>query len=192
MKVFPLLENNKDVNHYSVFAFGPIPLLIKLGSLISDKYPVQVYQLKKEPSTWEWQSIPKDFDYLIEIPEKKCNKVALNLSLSADINNKRITDVFGNDDISIWKMRVSDCEFPKNDHLRSPDQLVLFSRYFRRILNDIKLAHPGAKELHIFPAVPVACAVEIGRLRQQKADLSYLVYDQNNKNGGFTPVMRIE
>jgi hypothetical protein len=59
-------------------------------------------------------------------------------------------------------------------------------------LNDIKLAHPGAKELHIFPAVPVACAVEIGRLRQQKADLSYLVYDQNNKNGGFTPVMRIE
>jgi hypothetical protein len=190
--VLPLLENNRGVNHYSIFAYAPIPLLILLGALISDIYPVQVYQLKKEPPTWSWQITPKNFDYIIEEPDKKCKRVALNLSLSADIDNRRITNVIGNDDISIWKMKVNDCEFPKNDHLRSPEQLILFSIYFRKMLNNIRLSQPEVTEIHLFPAVPMSCAVEIGRLRQQKADLSFVVYDQNNKNDGFTPVLRID
>jgi hypothetical protein len=39
--------------------------------------------------------------------------------------------------------------------------------------------------LHVFPAMPVSLAVELGRVRMPKADLPWLLYDQMNARGGF-------
>src|SRR5947207_1243714 len=38
--------------HFSMFGFAPQPLLILLGSLFTDKIPVNVYQLHREPPNW--------------------------------------------------------------------------------------------------------------------------------------------
>jgi hypothetical protein len=159
--------------------------------LIPDHYPAQVYQLKKEPQTWAWQPEPKDFDFLVTEPNKNYETVALNLSLSADIDNQRIFDAMQTEDISIWKMETTDTIFPKNDHLRGKGQLSLFSRYLRTLLNKIKYLHGQNSIIHIFPAVSVAYAVEMGRVRQPKADLPYEIYDQNNKAGGFISTLTI-
>ncbi|MDP2965580.1 MAG: SAVED domain-containing protein [Pelolinea sp.] len=191
-KVEHILENNNGVNHYSIFAFAPIPLLIKLGSLIPDHYLAQIYQLKREPQSWEWQPDPKEFDFNIDEPKEGFKTVALNLSLSADIENQRIYDTLKSDDISIWKMESVETEFPKNDHLRGKGQLSLFSRYFRKLLNNIKIIHGQNTSLHVFPAIPLAYAVEIGRVRQPKADMPLVIYDQNNKTGGFVPALTID
>ena len=88
-------------------------------------------------------------------------------------------------------MDITETQFPKNDHLRGKGQLILFSNYIRKLLNQIKAEHGQDKVLHIFPAISLAYAVELGRIRQTKADLPLLVYDQNNKSGGFIPALKI-
>ena len=37
-----------------MFALGPIPLLVKLGALLGDITPADVYQLHREPAGWCW------------------------------------------------------------------------------------------------------------------------------------------
>lgn len=190
--VEPYLENSQERNHYSIFAFAPIPLLIKLGTLLPDKYPAQVYQLTKEPPTWEWQPEPEVFDFKVYEPTENYKTVVLNLSLSADIHYQRIYDAMQTKDVSIWCMDISETVFPKNDHLRGKGQLILFSRQFRKLLNMIKMKHGQNTTLHIFPAIPVAYAVEIGRAWSEKADMPLAIYDQNNKSNGFFHALTIK
>ena len=98
-----------DIQHLSIFALAPQPLLIELGVLISDICQADVYQLHREPANWKWQDDPDGFDYIVEEPEV-IQKVALNLSLSAAIDNERIINVLGTD-TSIWTVTI-----PKPDN----------------------------------------------------------------------------
>lgn len=176
-----------EIEHISVFALAPMPLLILLGTLLSDLTNCEVYQLHREPADWTWQDSPKDFKFLMEKPEKIHNQVALNLSLSADITNDRILKVLGKN-VSIWNMRISN---PNNDFLKGKEQLSLFRKEFRFLLNEIKKTHGEETTINLFLAVPVAVAVEIGRTWMPKADLPFLIYDQNTQNKGFFKTFRI-
>jgi hypothetical protein len=187
-KVKPIINNVGERNHFSIFAFAPQPLLIKLGILLSDIYPVEVYQLHREPTTWEWQPGPEKFEYLIKEPETENPLVALNLSLSATIDSQRIARVLAGQIYSEWLVTISN---PNNDFLKNKGQLQLFRQEFRLLLDKIKAKHGEDAVIHIFPAVPVSVAVEIGRVRQPKADLPFVIYDQNNKLKGFSQALRI-
>ena len=173
---------SKEIEHFSVFAFAPQPLLVELGRLLSDIPAAEVYQLHREPPDWIWQEHPVGFDYILQEPETRKNTVALNLSLSATVDDSRITSVLG-DDTSIWTLTI---EKPNNDFLKSREQLSMFRKIFRRLLDRIKAAHGQDSMLHIFPAVPVSIAVEIGRVWMPKADLPLRIYDQNRRTGGFS------
>lgn len=109
-KVKRKLESG-DNKHLSIFALAPQPLLILLGTLISDIYSSDVYQLHREPTTWKWQDEPDHFEYKVIEPTEIHKNVALNLSLSATIDNSRITKVLG-EDTSIWTITIPS---PNND-----------------------------------------------------------------------------
>lgn len=175
------------VEHFSIFALAPQPLLVELGRLLCDLPAAEVYQLHREPPNWSWQENPSDFEYAFSSPQTMKGKAVLNLSLSATIDNSRISDVLG-DDVTIWTMTV---ERPNNDLLKSRGQLSLFRQKLRIALNEIKSAVGQNAMLHIFPAVPVAAAVEIGRVWMPKADLPLRIYDQNGHAGGFKPALDI-
>src|SRR5208337_3618678 len=128
--------------------------------LLSDIPAAQVYQLHREPPNWIWQENAMQFNYILKEPETRGQMVALNLSLSATIDNSRIAKVLGKD-ISIWNLTI---ENPHNDFLKSREQLGLFRQYFRKLLDRIKAIHGQDAVLHLFPAAPVAVAVEIGRV----------------------------
>lgn len=176
-----------DVGHLSIFAHAPQPLLIELGRLLTDIPAAEVYQLHREPPDWRWQESPQGFDFIIDEPADVCSTVALNLSFSATIDNSRITAVLPQSDLSIWRMTVPT---PHNDFLKSREQLRLFRKTFRQLLDRIKARHGQDTLLHVFPAVPVSIAVEIGRVWMPKADLPLCIYDQNRKLGGFKEVFR--
>ncbi len=184
--VKPLL-NAGVIRHVSIFALAPQPLLIELGCLLSDIPAAEVYQLHREPPNWIWQENPERFDYILQEPDRRNETVALNLSLSATVDNSRITSVLGNN-ISIWTLTI---ENPNNDYLKSRKQLSLFRQKFRELLDKIKAKHGQDTELHLFPAAPVAVAVEIGRTRMPKADMPILIYDQNRQTKGFSKTIDI-
>ncbi|MDR7313777.1 SAVED domain-containing protein [Brevibacillus nitrificans] len=171
-----------DIKHLSVFALAPQPLLIELGTLITDICPADVYQLHREPSDWVWQDHPDGFEYKIIVPGTRFDKVALNLSLSATIDNDRIYSVLG-EDTSVWTLTI---QSPNNDFLKSRQQLQMFREEIRKLFDQIKLMHGHENILHVFPAMPVATAVELGRVWMPKADLPFHLYDENRQYGGFS------
>lgn len=173
--------------HYSLFGLAPQPLLIKLGSLLSDIYNVDVYQLHREPSTWRWLGEEEKLKFSITNNSVKSNIVALNISLSADIDNSRIENILGKD-TCIWTITI---DKPNNDFLKSKNQLEQFRVEFRKVLNEIKKSNNKYTEINVFPAMPVAVAIELGRIWMPKADLDFKVYDENRSSGGFIPAFTL-
>jgi hypothetical protein len=186
-QVIPKLKSG-NITHLSIFAFAPQPLLIELGRLLGDIHVAEVYQLHREPPTWEWQEKHTEtFIYEVEKPVTITDTVAINLSLSATINDERITNIIGTDS-SIWTVTI---ENPNNDFLQNKEQLSQFRELFRNLLNEIKDTHGEKVKINIFPAAPVAIAVEMGRVWMPKADLSMVIYDQNNKEHKFIETLTI-
>ena len=179
--------NDGEITHLSVFALAPQPLLICLGSLLTDIPEVDVFQRHREPQTWEWQTRSSEFEYIVKEPDKVQGPPALILSLSASISDDRVRAAIGND-ATLWKVNVPD---PDNDYLRSKEQLREFRIIARRLMRRIKDAHGQKSIISVFPAAPVAVAVELGRIRQPKADLPIRIYDQVNDLGGFIPALEI-
>jgi len=178
-----------DVTHLSVFAIAPQPLLIRLGTLLGDIVPTDVYQLHREPrSTWKWPVRTKTTSaFEIRRPASTTGPPALVLALSATITADRITAVLG-PEAAIWTVTVP---VPHKEIVKSPDQLSEIRALLRQLFDEIKAAHGQTALLHVFPAMPVSLAVEFGRARSPKADMPWRIYDQVNTLGGFVPALEI-
>jgi len=185
-QVRPRIKDSNP-NHFSVFARADQPLLILLGALLTDKVPAEVYQLHREPPSWKWQSHHDNFAFKVNQPHDTQGEPVLVISLSAKISYDRVTSVLGTG-VSVWELTVEDCH---NDFLKSRAQLSAFRETARTLMVAISNAHGQAAPLKIFPAMPVACAVELGRVRMPKADMRWVIFDQNNKLGRFVKALEI-
>jgi hypothetical protein len=186
-RIVPLIETD-DCKHYSLFAFAPQPLLILLGKLFTDKIFLETYQLHREPVPgWEWQDDPDNFEFITHLPENCEDPPALLISLSDHINYDRIYKDIG-EETSIWELTI---KVPGNDFLKSKSQLSLFRNKIRELMVAIKQHHGNTTPLSIFPAMPIACAVELGRARMPKAEMPWVIYDQNSKANGFIKTIEI-
>lgn len=186
-KLTPLLSSGAR-RHLSLFALAPQPLLISLGTMLSDIFPVDVYQLQREPiQRWGWENEFDNIEFLIHTPEKIHSTVALNISLSATIASKRITEVLG-EDVSIWTLTIQN---PNNDFMKSRSHLGAFRKTLRTLMDRIKLVHGQHNYLNVFPTMAVSTAVELGRIWMPKADLPLVIYDQNKKSNKFERALEI-
>jgi len=175
-----------NVEHLSIFALAPQPLLMLLGYLLCDIPAAEVYQLHREPPDWRWQADPDGFEYRIAEPVRTDGPPALVFSLSATINDDRIEACVPG--ASIWELSSP---APNNDFLKGRGQARLFRQCVRELLNRIKAAHGQHATLHVFPAMPVALAVDFGRIIMPKADLKLQIYEQNQSLGGFVPALAL-
>ncbi len=187
-KIIPEIEE-KSPAHFSVFAMAPMPLLIQLGTLFTDKITVEVHQPIREPKTWQWQTQPDGFEFVITYPSTSHKTPILIMSLSAKIAHERITEVMG-DEVDIWEISTPE-KFQNNDFLKSAEQLSLFRTEMRKLIGQIMLSSGTKTPLHIFPAMPVACSIELGRIRMPKADMPWVIYDQNYKMNKFIKALQI-
>mgnify|MGYP002600138148 CR=1 FL=1 len=167
------LIDHGDIKHLSVFAIAPMPLLIQLGALLTDLVPTDIYQLHREPQTWEWQKGEDKEIFHIIRPEYEHNKPVLVFSLSSDITN-RIKGYYNDEsEISLWEVRVDN---PNNDYLKSKEQLSEFRLKMRMVYEDID-KHSAKGNIEVYMAMSNACAVELGRVRMPKADRHLDLYD---------------
>jgi SMODS-associated and fused to various effectors sensor domain len=178
----------RGIPHLSVFALAPQPLLILLGTLMTDIPKGEVFQLHREPQGWKWPARARAPDFQVIEPMDTTGAPALVLSMSGSITDDRIKKVLG-DKAAIWTVTIPK---PNNDFTKSRRQLAEFRALMRPLLDKIKSVHGQTAPLNIFPATSVAIAVELGRVRMPKADMTWLVYDQVNKLGGFIPAIKIE
>ncbi len=80
---------------------------------------------------------------------------------------------------------------PNNDFLKSRQQAQVFRKQLRPLMDRIKAQHGEKAVIHVFPAMPVALAVEFGRILMPKADLPLAIYDENKRSGGFVHALDV-
>ncbi len=185
-KLLQLLTKG-EIKHLSVFAFAPIPLLVKLGTLLNNIYTAEVHQKIRTPDTWNLSDATDVTKYNIIEPATKHPIVALNISLSGTITNDRITDIIGND-CSIYTLTI---DTPSTNYLQNKRQLQDFKASVQHLFNTIKVKYNAQTPLHIFPAMPIATAIELGRVWMPKADMPLIIYDENTVNKGFSKALEI-
>lgn len=186
---FDRYMSNPSIQHgnadFSVFAIAPIPLIIKLGELIGDKLPCEVYQKTRVPDTWEWQSKELTNKFVVDVEKADISNdiVALNISLTNDINNERILSV-GNFE-AIYKIKA---DTNGVDCIKSIDDLSAFWHTYQGVLDEILNKHGTECQIHLFPAVPVSAAFEIGRRYMLNTHPSVTIFDENN---GFFETLKM-
>ena len=103
--------DDKKIKHFSVFAIGPMPLLMFLGKCIGDTIPTDLYQshrnIKDTSQIWSWQSEERETQtsYVvnpIKVIENSEN-VAIVLALSDTINKDKYAN-FIDDAFSIYEI----------------------------------------------------------------------------------------
>ncbi|SDB54911.1 hypothetical protein SAMN02910317_02845 [Ruminococcaceae bacterium FB2012] len=140
-----------------------------------DKAEVDIYQKTRHPDTWKW--VDKKTTNSFSIEKKKIHighKVALVLSLTAEIGVERITNVFEADTIYFIRADRQDV-----DCIRSLEDLSDFWHKYQIVCDDAKNVEK-AKEICVFPAMPVSAAFEVGRRYMPKVYPKLRIYDDSN------------
>lgn len=179
----PMIQR-RDVD-LSVFPLAPIPLIIKLGELIGDKIPCDVYQKKRFPDTWEWQTQELTNKYVVDIirGDTENNIIALNISLSDDINNDRFLNLRKYD--AIYKIKA---DIVGIDCIKSVEDLSAFWHVYQKTLDNILNNYGSGCCVHLFPAIPVSAAFEVGRRYMLNTHPKMIIFDECN---GFFETLKM-
>lgn len=163
-KVKPCLDKDENI---AVFALAPMPLLIKLGELLSDISNVVVYQCHRKEEKWTWDVENNDkIDFIIQHPDILGQKyVALNISLSANITQQRINNVVG--DIPTYKITIDE---PNRQFVKNKSIIDDFIVTFRKCIEQIKNDNPQIEKILVFPSMPNSLAIRMGMDYMPKTD----------------------
>jgi len=181
----------EQTRHISLFALAPMPLLIYLGSQLSNKVAVDPYQRHRDTEDWAWKTdgdpVGYTFNFLREGTDR--SKVALLLSLSGKIHLDNLPrDIDGA--FNIYEITLGGST-PNPIYLRLKQDLTDFRDVYQQALRKIMHDHVALGEIHLLPAVPAPVAVLCGRELLPKVDPALLVYDSDKKNNGFQPILRV-
>jgi hypothetical protein len=177
--------------HLSVFALAPIPLLIFLGSRLSNKVPVALFQRHRDTENWTWKKGGKTVEYEFNKIRPGTNRqnVALLLCLSGTITATDLPkDIDGS--FSVYELRPKDST-PDPTLLRSQADLDGFRIAYQQVLGTIVRDHGLIDAIQLFPAVPAPVAILCGRELLPKVHPSIVVYDYDKAKAGFTSQLRI-
>ena len=171
------------VANIAVFALAPIPLLVALGSCLSNKFPTSLFQRHRDTDDWRWKKDgePVEFKCRILHEGTEPQRVALVCSLSGAVPP---SDYRSAVDSSFTVYEITpDGSAPSFDCLRLRESLQAFRACYRGTLQRVTGGHPGVQEIHLIPAVPAPAAVAMGLDRMPKAHPHLVVYDKRGDAG---------
>lgn len=175
--------------HVSVFALAPIPLLVKLGTILGSINEIDVYQKHRDGIAWTWQEDDDAFDVYYRTVEHDSREDATRIAVMVSISGR--VD-FGQVQASLEEefaaYEIAACD-PGVDFLRSRNRLNLFGYEYRKLLATIRQRHRRAREIHLFAAAPAPVAVLCGQSLSIKADPVMIAYEYDRV--GYTPALAV-
>ncbi|MEX0909683.1 MAG: SAVED domain-containing protein [Candidatus Paceibacterota bacterium] len=175
----------RKVGHISVFGLGPIPLLIFLGSKLSNKVPTEVFQRHRDTEDWTWKTDQPPVQYSTMLLQKGTDtqRIALVLSLSGTIS---VADLPNEIKESSYIYSITlDGIAPNTSFLKTRQDIEGFRTTYQEMLGFIMKEHGLVGAIDVFPAIPAPIAVLCGRELLPKVHPSLCVWDYNKANGGF-------
>jgi hypothetical protein len=173
----------------SVFAIARIPLLIYVGSKLSDKMEVGLFQRHRLPESWRWKDGVGEMRYITRRLDASPSprSVTLFVNLSGRNSMQDLPEELR--DGAAYELTLDGIE-PSLFFLNTRGDLERFTFEYHRATSWIRSAHPELK-LHLFPAVPAPAAITLGRSRLPFVDPKLVVYDKEARVGGFVRTLEI-
>ena len=183
--------NVAETRHISLFALAPIPLLIFLGSQLSNKIPVELFQRHRDTEDWVWKTSGEPVEYKFHKikPGHDPKNVALILSLSGKIHLDSLPPGIDSS-YSVYEITLADGQ-PNPTYLRLREDLTKFKEKYQTSLRAVLRDHGQLKIIHLFPAVPAPVAVLCGKELLPKVDPKLKVYDFDKNKGGFNFILEV-
>ena len=154
----PRFSGEFPIEHVSVAAFAPIPMLMKLGALLGDKRPALVMDLPSENWLWRADEASKDLAddwFEFDVPEVLPRQVFVAIDVSNEARDFEATAT------NVPVVRFS-AKNPQRGLIGSQTNLDGFKRRFNEFL--ILLNRAGVSELDLLPVTSLSTSVEIGRI----------------------------
>jgi hypothetical protein len=172
----------EEIGHLSVFALGPMPLLMHLGNCLSNKIATDLFQRHRDTEKWVWRENSEVVDFTFtKIKEGADSEVVLVLSLSGKVGVESLRGSFSSD-ASIYEITLKNRN-PSPTFLEAKETLENFKTVYRDAISEITAQLKGVEKIHLFPAVPAPIAILCGRELLHKVDPVLAVYDFNKENG---------
>jgi hypothetical protein len=189
--LFTRALDRAETQHVSLFALGPIPLLVHLGRELSDKVEIDLYQRHRDTEDWGWKSAGTPAEYVLNTVRQgeDPKSAALCLSLSGSVHLGSLPPAIDGR-FTVYDLTLASLA-PSPLFLNTRGDLTRFRLAYQNALRTIGRNHPGLRDLHLFPAVPAPIAVLCGRELLPKVDPALLVYDADKTNGGFTLALTV-
>ena len=171
-KVAPFFD---DYSSFSIFGLAPIPLLILFGNCFANKPNIDIYQKRKSPSSWQWESseIPIDIkSNWINLIDSSPEAILI-LSFSGKVHFANIARTL--DMAKGYNILELSIESLYDDFLRSENQLNAFLTEYRKAIS--ALSSRGAQKVHLFAAIPPAFAIAIGQAFNPNFTPQIVTYD---------------
>ena len=178
------------VDHLSVFALAPIPLLAYLGHRLCDKQTVDVFRQSREHTdrAWCWgegtENVP---EFVFELPDTSGDEIVVAVEVTAPVKVSRLPDAVAT--LPAGRLHLHSSA-PGPDILGSRQALDAFARTWRQLLAAVERDLPELARLHVVAAVPAPAAVAIGRFHRAYADPPLVMYEFG-EDGRYTPALEI-
>jgi hypothetical protein len=175
-----------QVGHLSVFALARIPVLVMLGTLLDETLPTDFYPKRRDGSEgWGWtpESVEIDFSHTRVRPGSDPHRVAVMLSVSGSVDPGRLPPEV-DDRSTLYELRPVGTT-PAPTLISNAATLDAFSRAWRQVLAEIEVNHRGTSSIDVFPAVPAAAAVSMGRHLMRVAQPPLRVFDRVGGNDTY-------
>lgn len=148
----PLLTERGVPTHLTIAAFGPMPLLMKLGALLGDKMDATVLDLPMDG--WLWKRRAPAPEFVFDVPRTLPREVAVEVNISNQVADSQLAE-------SMPLLRFS-AKNPNRGIVCRHEHVQDFRRQFNAFM--LGLVRAGARVVHVLPAAPLSVSVELGRL----------------------------
>lgn len=184
-------DDAKAARHVSVFALGPIPLLVALGNALSSTITAELYQRRRKPETWAWRTdgAPVTFNLRKIRAGTQPERIALALSLSGQVDFGQLPPQF-DATYSLYEIRPVNTE-PTATLVQRREDLENFKGVYHQFLGLVTIDHPTATSIALFPAVPAPVAIMCGRELLRKKHPQLAVWDLKMKTKEYTLTIRV-
>jgi hypothetical protein len=185
-------KSGVQLEHVSVFALAPIPVLVHLGSQLSTKVKTDIFQRHRETDAWDWKKGDGRLSFSTALRKRgsTVGKAALIVSVSGKIHPSELPPEIRR---GHWIYEIeADVKTMRTDLLETRGDLGRFRRAYEEIQGRLTSDHGRRlRKMDVFAAVPAPIAVTMGFARLPQIAPALRVYQNEPLNGGFKHVMEV-
>lgn len=172
------------VPRFTIFSITPIPLIVHLGFLFSDRVETDLFHFDRDRGDWSWPNEQSEtagqVPELVGEPESEVagdGDAVLRVSLSELV---RAADTQAVVPSPLVELTIG-IDDPDKQWLQSPEQLSHLRELYLAALKSIRRKVPGCGRLHVFYAGPAAGAFLLGQCVNPRMDPEIAVYEYSRQ-----------